>query len=112
MTDRERLAARQAELARALLAGGAVPAGFDAHRVRVEATALHAKRRGITEKFLPEVTEHLGDRFTELFDTWAANHPRRTGTSFRADAADFATWLTEHGHLPHRRRWPFRRRTP
>ena len=34
--QRERLAAAQAELLRALLADGAVPEGFDADRVRVE----------------------------------------------------------------------------
>lgn len=109
-SDRDRLAARQAELARALLAGGPVPAGFDGHRIRVEATALHAKRRGITERFLADVVERLDGRHGELFDTWAADHPRRTGTSFRADAAAFADWLIDHGHLPRRRRWPFRRR--
>jgi hypothetical protein len=105
------LADRQAELARALLAGGPVPEGFDAHRVTVEATALRAKRRGITEKFLPDVVEALDGRYRELFDAWAADHPRRTGVSFRADAAAFADWLTEQGYLPKpRRRWPFRRR--
>jgi len=108
---RDRLAARQAELARALLAGGPVPTGFDAHRIRVEAIALHAKRRAVTERFLPDVIDALDGRYRDLFDTWAADQPRRTGVSFLADAAAFADWLSEHGHLPRpRRRWPFRRR--
>jgi hypothetical protein len=75
------------------------------------ATALHAKRRGITERFLLEVVELLDERFGELFDTWAADHSRHTGVSFRADAAAFADWLIVRGHLPRpRRRWPFRPR--
>jgi len=92
-TDRERLAARQAELVRALLAGGPVPAGFDARRVRVEAAALHSKRRRVAEQLRPDLADALDDRFAELFDRWAAANPRRAGVSFRDDLAAFADWL-------------------
>lgn len=100
MTARDRLASRQAELVRALLAGGPVPAGFDEHRVRVEAAALNNKRRRIAEQLRPDLADALGDRFAELFDRWATAHPRRTGVSFHGDLAEFAAWLTANGHLP------------
>lgn len=93
MTARDRLAARQAELVRALLANGPVPEGFDRERVRVEAAALHAKRRSVAARLRPDLAEALGDRFGELFDAWAATHPRRSGVSFHADLADFAAWV-------------------
>lgn len=94
MTARERLAARQAELARALLAGGPVPPGFDARRVRVEAVALRNKRRRVAEQLRPDLVDALGDRFAELFDRWAATHPRRAGVSFRADLEAFEEWAS------------------
>lgn len=112
MTARERLAARQAELARSLLAGAPPPAGFDPERIRIEAAALHAKRRGVVEQLLAELVESLEGRFAELFDRWAADHPRRAGTGFRADADDFARWLAAHDHLPRKRNRFGRRRTP
>jgi hypothetical protein len=100
VTTRERLAARQAELARALLAGGPIPPGFDERRLRAEAAALHNKRRRVAELLRPDLADALDDRFAELFDRWAADNPRRTGTSFRDDLSAFAAWLTTEGHLP------------
>ncbi|GAB1511185.1 hypothetical protein [Actinophytocola sp. KF-1] len=107
---REDLAARQRELVRALLAGGPVPAGFDGHRVAVEARALRNKRRSIAATLRPELAEQLGTRFGALFDAWSLAHPKEAGTSFRADLDRFETWLHAEGHLaaPRRRRW-FRR---
>ncbi|MCT2585466.1 hypothetical protein [Actinophytocola gossypii] len=106
MTARDELAARQAELVRALLAGGPVPPGFDPDRIRVEAAALHAKRRAVAERLRPDLADDLGEDFGTLFDTWAATRPRRAGVSFRADLADFASWLSSRG----RRRPALRRR--
>ncbi|HEY8371280.1 MAG TPA: hypothetical protein VIL00_00915 [Pseudonocardiaceae bacterium] len=97
---RERLASRQAELVRALLAGGPVPPGFDPRRVRIEAAALRNKRRRIAERLRPDLADALGNRFVELFDRWAVEHPRRTGVSFHEDLEAFAVWLVAHGHLP------------
>jgi hypothetical protein len=110
VSARDDLARRQAELVRALLAGGPAPDGFDAERIAIEARALHAKRRGVAEQVRPDLSEALGERFGPLFDEWAAGRPRRAGVSFRVDLEDFARWLTEAGHLARpRRRW-FRRR--
>lgn len=111
MSERDRLASRQAELARALLADGPVPAGFDPARVRVEARALHAKRRKVAARLRPDLAEALGERFAPLFDEWATGRPRRAGVSFRADLEQFARWLADAGHVraPARRRWRFRR---
>ena len=100
MTARDRLASRQAELVRALLAGGPVPTGFDEHRVRVEATALNNKRRRIAEQLRPDLADALDDRFAEVFDRWAATHPHRAGVSFHEDLESFAAWLSRHSHLP------------
>jgi hypothetical protein len=97
---RERLAARQAELVRALVAGGPVPPGFDQRRVRVEAAALNNKRRRVAEQLRPDLVDALDDRFADLFDRWAATHPRRAGVSFHADLTAFADWLIEGNHLP------------
>ncbi|MCP2168299.1 hypothetical protein [Goodfellowiella coeruleoviolacea] len=104
---RQRLAAQQAELLHALLAGGTPPAGFDQQRLRAEASALLAKRRGVVAVLRPDLTEALDERFRPLFDEFAADHPRRAGTRMRQDAAAFATWLVERGALPppRRRRW-------
>lgn len=109
MTDaqRERLAAAQAELLRAVLADGATPAGFDERRLRVEARSLLAKRRGIVAMLDPAVADALGERFRPLFDSYAPVHPRRSGSRAREDAAAFAEWARERGELPRapRKRW-------
>lgn len=112
MTARERLAARQAGLVRALLAGAEPPPGFDPRRVRIEAAALRAKRRRVTERLRPDLADALGERFAPLFDAWAAANLRADGTTARADAAAFHGWLRSHGHLPSagRPRWLCRRR--
>ncbi len=109
MTTRDELAARQRELVRALLAGGPVPAGFDGHRVAVEARALRAKRRSVAARLRPDLAERLGVEFGPLFDAWSRDHPKQVGTSFRADLDRFETWLHAEGHLDTpRKRW-FRR---
>ncbi|MFI9011820.1 hypothetical protein ACIGNX_31740 [Actinosynnema sp. NPDC053489] len=105
--QRERLAAAQAELLRALLADGDVPEGFDADRVRVERRALLNKRRGIVAAIRPDVAAELGERFRPLFEAYARAHPREVGTRFRDDAARFAGWAVERGELeaPKKKRW-------
>ena len=109
MTSREELAVRQLALVRALLADAAVPAGFDPHRIGVEAAALRAKRRSIAANLRPDLADLLGDRFRALFDTWARDHPKPVDLSFRADLTRFENWLYDAGHLTRpRRRW-FRR---
>ncbi|NUT93337.1 MAG: hypothetical protein HOY78_15085 [Saccharothrix sp.] len=105
--QREKLAAQQGELLRALLGDGAPPSGFDPERLRVEARSLLNKRRGIVAMLRPDVADALGERFRPLFDTYARAHPRQAGTRFREDAAAFADWAVARGELPapRKRRW-------
>jgi hypothetical protein len=105
--QRDRLAAAQAELLRALLSDGDVPSGFDEDRVRIEKRALLNKRRGIVERLRPDVAAELGERFRPLFDTYATAHPKEDGTRFRGDAARFAEWALARGALtpPKKKRW-------
>jgi hypothetical protein len=101
-TARERLAARQGQLLRALLAGGDPPPGFDPRRVRVEVKVLRDKRRRVVGYLRPDLREALGDRFPELFERYAAEYPKDQGTRAREDAHRFGEWLVEHGasHAP------------
>jgi hypothetical protein len=107
------LAERQADLLRALLAGAAVPAGFDARQVAAQADALVAKRGRVIAMLRPELSAATGDRFGALFAEYAAGHPRATGTRARTDAETFASWLAARGEFPEkarsRRRWGWRR---
>lgn len=107
MSGREELARKQADLLRALLAGGAPPAGFDAGRVEVEVNALRAKRRRIIAYLRPDLQAELGARFRPLFDTYAVAHPKQASTRARQDAAEFADWLADRGELtpPPKPRW-------
>nr|BFE31190.1 hypothetical protein GCM10010200_034410 [Actinomadura rugatobispora] len=113
VTERAELAARQRDLVRALLAGGQVPDGFDAHRVEVEARSLRSKRRSVAARLRPDLAERLGAEFRPLFDAWALDHPKPVDSSFRADLDRFESWLHDGGHLDETprepRRW-FRRR--
>lgn len=106
---RAELAARQAALLDALLAGGPGPEGFDQARLAVQAEALRAKRRRVVAALRPDLPHLLGTRFGALFDEYADGHPRRTGTGAADDAAAFAGWLAERGEtdraMPRRRRW-------
>jgi hypothetical protein len=97
--SRERLAGQQAELLRALLAGGETPPGFDGDRVRAEVIVLRNKRKRVTAQIRPDLRAALGDRFAELFDAYATEHPRAEGTRAREDADAFGDWLVERGEL-------------
>ncbi|NIH88216.1 hypothetical protein [Amycolatopsis granulosa] len=102
--SRAELAARQAALLRALLAGEQAPTGFDPGRVAAEIRALRAKRGSIVADLRPDLPQALGERFRPLFDAYAAATPRTDGIGYRQDAANFAAWLTERGELPRPRR--------
>ncbi|WP_163510410.1 hypothetical protein [Fodinicola acaciae] len=92
MTPRERLAARQRELVRALVAGAAAPAGFDESRVRATARALLSKRAGEIAATWPRLRVGLDDRFRQLFFDWADGRPPLgalvDGFLFAGDLAD------------------------
>ena len=104
MTDaRRRLAARQAALLSALIAGAPPPAGLDAERVAAQAKALIAKRRRVAQRAWPELAAALGDAFAPAFDEYARATPRGTTPSsgqVRSDAVDFALYLSRRGLLP------------
>jgi len=116
MSAREELAARQAQLLRALLAGAEPPDGFPPHRLATEARSLRNKRRKLTARLEPELVTELGERFGALFDAYALANPPEVGAGARADAARFVGWLSGRGELPRARglsSWlPLRRRGP
>lgn len=104
--SRDRLAAQQASLLRALLAGAPTPAGFDDDRLRAQADALLSKRRRVSWHLRPDLADELGDRFGPLFAEYALGHPKTVDVRARQDAERFALWLVEQGHLaPPRRSW-------
>ncbi|WP_037303812.1 hypothetical protein [Amycolatopsis orientalis] len=99
-SPRERLAGQQAELLRALLAGGDAPAGFDADRLRIEANVLRNKQSRLAAYLRPDLAEALGDRFAALFREYATAHPKTDAIRARAYADAFGTWLVERGEVP------------
>ncbi|MFE0026233.1 hypothetical protein [Amycolatopsis sp. NPDC059021] len=105
---RERLAARQAELLRALLAGGDAPEGFDPKRLRVESDVLLRKRSRLIAFLRPDLAEALGSRFFGLFLAYSTENPKSADTRTRAYADQFGEWLIARGELPK----PKRRRLP
>ncbi|RSM61187.1 hypothetical protein DMH03_21045 [Amycolatopsis sp. WAC 01376] len=99
-SPRERLAAQQAELLKALLAGGDAPAGFDADRLRIEANVLRNKQSRLVAYLRPDLAEALGDRFGALFREYATSSPKTDAIRARAYADAFGAWLVERGEVP------------
>lgn len=120
---RATLAARQADLVAALVAGGTPPPGVDPHRVEVTARALRRKRTREAATQWPALLATAAAR--DRFARWAAERPRtsafvdgwdfadddeRGGRLDEAAAAELATvrtrWRRGPGGLPvARRRW-------
>jgi hypothetical protein len=95
----ERLAAEQAALVRALVAGGPVPEGFDPGRVRATAAALARKRAREVARAWPVLAADLGEAFTDRFVAFAAGRtPPATGGAL-ADGLAFARALSHQGRL-------------
>ncbi|WP_028925958.1 hypothetical protein [Pseudonocardia acaciae] len=95
--SRPTLAARQAALVAALVAGAAVPAGFDEGRVRVAERALRAKRAGEVAVAWPRLAAGLGAEWPECFGRWARGRPSKGAL---ADGWDLARELAFLGRLP------------
>jgi hypothetical protein len=93
------LGARQAALLRALVAGGAVPAGFDPERVAATAAALARKRAREVARQWPALAYQLGEDFGSRFGAYAAANPRPAGGAL-ADGLAFARTLQRAGMLP------------
>ncbi|MCW2862062.1 MAG: hypothetical protein JWP48_3770 [Actinoallomurus sp.] len=87
MTPREDLAAAQAALVAALVAGGPTPAGFDPIRVAAAARALMGKRAGEVARAWPSLAAVHGARWMAVFAEWARDRPARGA---RLDGWDFA----------------------
>lgn len=97
---RSRLAAEQAALVGALVAGEEPPAAFDAARVRAAAASLADKRARSLAQAWPELHSALANRFAARFAEFALLHelPRDGGPL--ADGRCFARWLAAQGELP------------
>jgi hypothetical protein len=98
--SRDRLAAEQAALVRALVAGGPVPGGFDPGRVRATVAALGRKRAREVARAWPLLAAELGGDFTGRFLAFAAGRPPPARGGALADGLAFARALARDGHLP------------
>ena len=100
MTEsRRRLADQQAELVRALVAKGPIPAGFDAKRIQACARSLVNKRRQALARAWPKLVKLLGERYVAHFTAYAGAHPLPGTGSPLADGRAFLDWLDQQGEL-------------
>lgn len=93
----DELAARQAALVAALVAGAPLPAGFDPARVGAARDALLRKRAGEVARHWPMLAAGLGGRWPATFADWAAGRP---GRGSLRDGWDLARELRARGELP------------
>ncbi|WP_091460273.1 hypothetical protein [Micromonospora inyonensis] len=91
------LAARQAALVAALVAGADPPPGFDARRLGAARAALLRKRAGEVARHWPLLAAGLGGDWPAAFVHWAATRPTRGGLR---DGWDLARELRTEGGLP------------
>ncbi|MBM3993803.1 MAG: hypothetical protein FJ303_06575 [Planctomycetes bacterium] len=90
---RQRVAQAQADLMRALVANGPIPAGFDDSRVRIAARSLVNKRRNALARIWPRLPTILGDKYIELFNAYAMANPMPECAIPKADGRAFLRWL-------------------
>ncbi|WP_089009900.1 hypothetical protein [Micromonospora viridifaciens] len=91
------MAARQAELVAALVAGAPVPPGFAAAPLEAARRALLRKRAGEVARHWPLLAAGLGTAWPATFTEWAAGRP---GNGSLRDGWDLARALRDHGTLP------------
>ncbi|RLQ10780.1 hypothetical protein EAD96_02080 [Micromonospora sp. BL1] len=91
------LAARQAELVAALVAGGPLPPGFAPAPVEAARRALLRKRAGDVARHWPLLAAGLGADWPATFTAWADSRP--TNGSLR-DGWDLARDLRDRDALP------------
>jgi hypothetical protein len=91
------LAARQAELVAALVAGAPTPAGFDEVRIGATRRALLRKRAGEAAKAWPLLAAALGPRWPDAF---AADRAGTEPAGGLRDGWDVARALRARGELP------------
>jgi hypothetical protein len=120
--DADRLAAQQAALIQALVAGGPPPPGFDPARVDAIRAALLRKRSGEVAAVWPVLAATYGPQWNVDFGRWAAGRPpvgalrdgwdfARSRPSLSKPAAEElavreVTWRYDGGSAPRRRRTP------
>jgi hypothetical protein len=97
--NRERLAAEQAALVRALVGGGPVPGGFDPGRVAATSAALGRKRAREVARAWPVLAADLGEDFTGRFLADTARRPPPATGGVLADGLTFARSLARQGRL-------------
>jgi hypothetical protein len=95
--SRERLAAQQAALTAALVAGAPAPAGMDARLFGAAKSALLNKRAGEVAHTWPKLAAALGTQWRPQFRAFAAGRPPRGSL---CDGFDFARHLAVTGALP------------
>ncbi len=95
--SRERLAAQQAALTAALVAGAPAPSGCDARLCSAAKSALLNKRAGEVAHHWPRLAAGLGEQWRTRFRAWAAGRPPRGSL---CDGFDFARHLAVTGALP------------
>ncbi|MCU1645924.1 MAG: hypothetical protein JWN03_6199 [Nocardia sp.] len=100
MTESGSLAEQQAAVVRALVAGAAVPPGFDASDLSATAHALLHKRADEVAHRFPLLAHSCGPDFTARFLEWARTRPKTTTAE---DAAAFANHIDIP--LPRRKWW-------
>jgi hypothetical protein len=91
------LAARQAALVAALVAGADPPPGFDPRRLGAAREALLRKRAGDVARHWPLLAAGLGDAWPATFVGWATTRPTQGGSR---DGWDLARELRAEGRLP------------
>jgi uncharacterized protein len=96
VSRREDLAARQAALVAALVAGAPPPPGVDAGRVRIQSAALLRKRGRSLAHAEPDLAAALGRAFGAAFAAYATGQPQVGGAA--DDAAEFARYLLRSDH--------------
>jgi hypothetical protein len=90
---RERLAARQAALVRALTGAGELPGGFDPVRIERAVRSLLNKRRAEVGRTWPALAAALGTSYPERFRAFAARTPPPDRGGPLADGRAFAATL-------------------
>jgi hypothetical protein len=90
---RAALAQKQADLVRALVANGPVPAGFSAKKVHLAANSLRHKRLREVALAWPALRSALGAEWVPRFQQFAQNHPPSEGGPLE-DGLRFVATLT------------------
>lgn len=104
LNPRAQLAARQAELVRALTAKAGPPVDFKPAHFRAATHALARKRARSVARAWPSLEEALGESFESSFSSYAVDVPLPQRGGPLADGRNFAQVLERQGKLTDRAR--------